>query len=196
MGKVMSMVSRKVNRFNVENRAHRILEREKPVAAPKYEGNLRDMERTMELDPNFLEKLNKKDSALDERLKNVYVTSQDRFIDYGLKRSQSSEDKQLPLDRHTPEDFEFGYMEPQRITIGRCTLRQALKFITDHQSEPEKWTPAKIAEDYKMKPELVDNILKYFRSYNIYIPDQRSSKDSILTQAKRQMLTDKTKDES
>lgn len=48
MGKVMSVVSRKINRFNVENRAHRILEREKPVAAPKYEANLRDMERTME----------------------------------------------------------------------------------------------------------------------------------------------------
>lgn len=48
MGKVMSVVSRKINRFNVENRAHRILEREKPVPAPKYEGNLRDMERTME----------------------------------------------------------------------------------------------------------------------------------------------------
>lgn len=48
MGKVMSVVSKKMNRFNVENRAHRVLEMEKPVAAPKYESNLRDMERTME----------------------------------------------------------------------------------------------------------------------------------------------------
>lgn len=32
------------------------------------------------MDPNFLEKLNKKDSALDERLKNVYVTSEDRYV--------------------------------------------------------------------------------------------------------------------
>lgn len=44
----MSLVSRKINRFNVESRAHRVLEREKPIPAPKYEGNLRDMERTME----------------------------------------------------------------------------------------------------------------------------------------------------
>lgn len=48
MGKVMSVVSRQINRFNVENRAHRVLERDKPVPAPKYESNIRDMERTME----------------------------------------------------------------------------------------------------------------------------------------------------
>lgn len=44
----MSVVSRKINRFNVENRAHRVLERDKPVPAPKYDSNLRDMERTVE----------------------------------------------------------------------------------------------------------------------------------------------------
>lgn len=54
MGKVMSVVARKANRFNVENRAHRVLEREKPVPAPKYESNLRDMERTLECKSYFL----------------------------------------------------------------------------------------------------------------------------------------------
>lgn len=48
MGKVMSVAARKANRFNVENRAHRVLEREKPIPAPKYESNLRDMERTLQ----------------------------------------------------------------------------------------------------------------------------------------------------
>uniref|UniRef100_T1P8S3 Uncharacterized protein n=1 Tax=Musca domestica TaxID=7370 RepID=T1P8S3_MUSDO len=190
MGKVMSVVSRQINRFNVENRAHRVLERDKPVPAPKYESNIRDMERTMELDPKFLDKLNKKDEALDQRLKSVYVTSEDKFIDYGIKRKETDE-KALPMDRRTPEDFEFGYKEPHRVAPGRCTLRQALQFITDHQTEPEKWTAAKIAEEYKLKPELTENILKYFRSYSIYIPDIKQ-KESILTQTKRKMLPDST----
>ncbi|XP_061393395.1 protein NDUFAF4 homolog [Musca vetustissima] len=197
MGKVMSIVSRQINRFNVENRAHRVLERDKPVPAPKYESNIRDMERTMELDPKFLERLNKKDEALDQRLKSVYVTSEDKFIDYGIKRKEAGDDKSLPLDRRTPEDFEFGYKEPHRVAPGRCTLRQALKFITDHQAEPEKWTAAKIADEYKLKPELTENILKYFRSYSIYIPDIKQ-KESILTQTKRKLLSDssnKIKDE-
>lgn len=48
MGKVMSIASRKVQRFNVENRAHKILEREKPLAAPKFESNIRDFKKVLE----------------------------------------------------------------------------------------------------------------------------------------------------
>lgn len=53
MGQVASMVARRANRFNAENRAHRVLEREKPTPAPKFDSNLRDMERTLERE--FLE---------------------------------------------------------------------------------------------------------------------------------------------
>lgn len=42
--KLFGVLTRKVNRFNVENRAHKVLERDKPVPAPKYESNLRDLE--------------------------------------------------------------------------------------------------------------------------------------------------------
>ncbi|KAH8271334.1 hypothetical protein KR018_007165 [Drosophila ironensis] len=196
MGQVASRVSRQVNRFNVENRAQRVLEREKPQPAPKFESNLRDMERTLELDPTFVDKLNKKDASLDSRLKDVYVTSQDRFIARVQERhaSEAAAEKQekrvLPADRKTPQDFEYGYKEPAHITPGRCTLRQALKFINDHQLEPETWTAKKIAEEYKLKEPHVDNILLYFKTFNMYIPDQKH-KDTLLTQAKQQLLRNK-----
>lgn len=48
MGKVMSLVVRKVNRFNVENRAHKIISRDKPVAAPKYDSNSMELERVLD----------------------------------------------------------------------------------------------------------------------------------------------------
>lgn len=95
MGQVGSFLLRKVNRFNVENRAHRVLERDKPTMAPRYPDSLKDMKRTLEgkfcalhsylsytktffliVDPKFLDKLNVKDLSLNERLKNVYVTSE------------------------------------------------------------------------------------------------------------------------
>lgn len=49
MGKVMSVAVRKAKRFNVENRAHNFLEKtkEKPIAAPKFESNLRDLDRVL-----------------------------------------------------------------------------------------------------------------------------------------------------
>ncbi|XP_055906918.1 protein NDUFAF4 homolog [Eupeodes corollae] len=186
MGKVVSKMGRAINRFNVENRAHRVLERDKPTAAPKFDSNIQDLKRALELDPMLVEKLNKKDSHLDDRLKNVYVTSEDRYIDYDLKRPQS-DDRTLPLDRKIVEDFEYGFKEPVRVTPGRCTLRQAMKFITDHQGDPNLWTPKKIAADYKIKEEVVEKIVSHFMSFQIYIPDI-NSKDNILIQAKTKLI--------
>ncbi|KAH8382514.1 hypothetical protein KR009_003929 [Drosophila setifemur] len=202
MGQVASRVVRQAKRFNVENRAHRVLEREKPTPAPKFESNLRDMERTLELDPKFVDKLNVKDASLDTRLKDVYVTSQDRFIKRVQERqakeaasSETQDQRVLPMDRKTPEDFEYGYMEPNRITPGRCTLRQALKFINDHQLDPEAWPAKKISNEYKLKEPHVENILHYFKTFNMYIPDQKY-KDTLLTQAKQQLLRVKSDTES
>ncbi|CAD6995026.1 unnamed protein product [Ceratitis capitata] len=97
--------------------------------------------------------MNKKDQALDDRLKDVYVTSEDRFIDYAAQRTDP--DKPLPLSRKTVQDFEYGYREPTRVVPGRCTLRQAMQFITDHQSDPDLWTKQRIATDYKLKENVV-----------------------------------------
>lgn len=47
MGALASKAMRKAQRFNAENRAHRVLDREKPIAAPKFESNLRDMEKVL-----------------------------------------------------------------------------------------------------------------------------------------------------
>ncbi|XP_034484707.1 protein NDUFAF4 homolog [Drosophila innubila] len=194
MGKAMSMVARRANRFNAENRAHRVLEQEKPMPAPKYESNLRDMERTLELDPKFVDKLNTKDAGLDTRLKDVYVTSQDQFIQRVLERQAATAaeniKRPLPLKRNAPDDFEYGYLEPARVTHGRCTLRQALQFINDHQLDPETWPSKKIADEYKLKEPHVENILKYFKTFSVYIPDQKY-KDTLLTQAKQKMLREK-----
>ncbi|EDW83086.1 uncharacterized protein Dwil_GK22664 [Drosophila willistoni] len=196
MGQVSSMVARRVNRFNAENRAHRVLEREKPTPAPKFESNLRDMDRTLELDPKFVDKLNTKDASLDTRLKDVYVTSQDRFIQRVQDRhAQEAKDSErpLPAERQTPSDFEFGYLEPSRISVGRCTLRQALQFINDHQVEAEKWPIKRIADEFKLKESHVGDILRYFKTFNVYIPDHKYQ-DRLLTQSQQKIISEPSSD--
>lgn len=47
MGKVMSVVAGKMQRFNIENRAQKIISQDKPVPAPKYESNIKDLERML-----------------------------------------------------------------------------------------------------------------------------------------------------
>lgn len=44
MGKVLSVIQRQVNRFNVENRAHRVISKEKPIPAPKYQSTIKELE--------------------------------------------------------------------------------------------------------------------------------------------------------
>lgn len=47
MGKVMSVVAAKAQRFNVENRAQKIISQAKPTPAPRFESNLKDLERVL-----------------------------------------------------------------------------------------------------------------------------------------------------
>lgn len=48
MGKVMSSVARRANqRFNIENRAQRVIAQDKPTPAPKYEADAKELERIL-----------------------------------------------------------------------------------------------------------------------------------------------------
>lgn len=60
--------------------------------------------------------------------------------------------KSLPLSRNTPEDFEYGFQEPKSIHLnpGKITLRQAMQFIVDHQSNPKKHNCVVLAGKYKL----------------------------------------------
>lgn len=47
MGKVFSVVTRPLKNFNVESRAHKIISKEKPVAAPHYAANILEAEKLL-----------------------------------------------------------------------------------------------------------------------------------------------------
>lgn len=101
MGKVMSVMVRTANRFNVEQRAQKVISQDKPKAAPKFDYNIRELEEvkrgkfSLKISdeyeiipivilylafPELKETLEKKDSALDDRLKKVFVTSTDSVV--------------------------------------------------------------------------------------------------------------------
>lgn len=48
MGKVMSHLGYRMSRMNIENRTHKLLEKGEKIAAPKYEGNVKDFQRVQE----------------------------------------------------------------------------------------------------------------------------------------------------
>lgn len=59
-------------------------------------------------------------------------------------------------------------MEPAKVSRGRITLRQAIKFISDHQSEPETWTAERIANEHKLK---IDNVCKFIHFVVVILCD-------------------------
>lgn len=177
MGALVTKALRPIKAFNIENRAHRVIAKEKPTPAPRYPDNIEDLKRTLEADPNIDEKLDKKNEDLDNRLKDVYVTSFGRPED-DITREKTAENKSkrpLPQDRRMPEEYDFGFKEPDRVTYGRTTLRDAINFISAHQTNPDEVTAAKIAFEYKLKEEHVQSVLKYFKTYEVYLPETKTS---------------------
>lgn len=87
---------------------------------------------------------------------------------------QTDPNKPLPLSRTTVADYELGFQEPElkKIAPGKCTLRQAIQFISDHQQNPDEWTTERIANEFKLKPETVCLILEHFRMLAIHIPQK------------------------
>ena len=61
-------------------------------------------------------------------------------------------DRPLPVDRNSSDYPEYGYVEPDisEIPRGKFTLKQAVKFISEHQSQPDVYTIQDIARDYKI----------------------------------------------
>lgn len=176
MGALVTKVLRPIKSFNIENRAHRVISKEKPTPAPRYQQAIEDMRRAMDADPKINEKLSTKDPELDKMLKDVYVTSEGKpEEDITREIQQKNPDRPLPMYRMQPEDFEYGFKEPDQVPYGRVTLRKALEFLSAYQSNPNEVTPEKIAEEYKLKLEDVNNALKYFKTFEIFLPATKTA---------------------
>ncbi|XP_065074865.1 protein NDUFAF4 homolog [Ochlerotatus camptorhynchus] len=177
MGKVLSIAARQVNRFNIESRAEKVISQSKPKPAPTFQSNLKDLQRVLDENPELIQELNKKNQPLDDHLKQVFVTSTDTINNEAAHKDSS---KPLPLNRSTNEEFEFGHLEPQKISKGHCTLRQAIEFISKHHTEPNTWTCSKISNDYGMKESLVQNILHHFKTFELHLPEKVIEKRKLL----------------
>lgn len=102
--------------------------------------------------PEFLKEMKRKNTTLDDRLKQVFVVSNDP--EHNIKQ-QASDQRPLPMNRKSPHTPEFGFQEPDIIAEGKITFKQAVKFITDHQQDSKKWSKEAIAQHYKLNNEVV-----------------------------------------
>ncbi|KAL3277398.1 hypothetical protein HHI36_012747 [Cryptolaemus montrouzieri] len=171
MGKILSRMKRPFRNYNVENRAHKIISKDKPVPAPKYETDRIEIDRLMnERQDDFLQTL-QKDEHLDKNLKNVFVTSTKVLNEHKVNPKRP-----LPSNRSSYEEPVFGIVEPEKVGKGKVTLINALKFITNHHANSTLYSAASIAKEYSLPEESVRKILRYCKTFEVYIPQNKHSK--------------------
>ncbi|KAG5316709.1 NDUF4 protein, partial [Acromyrmex insinuator] len=168
MGKIYSVLTRPIRTFNIENRAAKLISREKPVPAPQYASTEKQKKFSDQVNPYFLKDHYQKNMQLDQRLKDVFVTSTD-----SQEMKESARDfKVLPQNRRSWENnFTFESYESTMIPMGKCSLKQALTFLLQHKRDPIKYNSENIASEYKMDKKVIDDILKYFKLYVTALPN-------------------------
>ena len=98
---------------------------------------------------------------------------------------QFSSRHKLPEERTRPPKFEYGYLEPETIRPGRCSIRQSLKFLSEHRSDPDELGSAEsIARRYNLDVGRVNNVLSHFGVFTVEQPKSltEGSKDQSKTQ--------------
>ncbi|XP_013778788.1 protein NDUFAF4 homolog [Limulus polyphemus] len=175
MGKPYSVfIRRPLQNFNVENRATKVLSDKKLRKAPKHPSSVPYV-NSLGSDPKA-EEHSVIQNDLVERLKSVKVVSQDPEGKVQENVQEVEEKRLLPQDRKPQDQPEYGFMEPTRIPPGKVKIRQALEFITNYNSDPQQWTVGIIAKEHNMNNTDVEHIVKYFKTFQLYIPQKALEK--------------------
>ncbi|XP_077297845.1 NADH dehydrogenase [ubiquinone] 1 alpha subcomplex assembly factor 4 [Arctopsyche grandis] len=164
MGKVWSSVMRPIKTFNIENRAHRVISRDKPELAPKYKVDKESLDKLLKENPDIIESYSKKHTILDNRLKTVYVSSTDPEANPEMSKSKRT----LPLDRKSFQESDFSTWDPEFVPPGRLMLRDIFQVLALHVNEGH--SSESLAAQWGVKKEVLDELFKYYGTFEIHIP--------------------------
>uniref|UniRef100_A0A8C4ENF0 NADH dehydrogenase [ubiquinone] 1 alpha subcomplex assembly factor 4 n=1 Tax=Dicentrarchus labrax TaxID=13489 RepID=A0A8C4ENF0_DICLA len=158
-------VVRMFRNFNLENRVHREISREKPLPAPRHAAAprppppppppLKVSVRTCKNDP------------LLALLRTVYVQSTDPAAAAEVRLPTHSLCRR-PLKFSLPV-APYGMVELTDVPKGKLTIAEALKALGGHQQQPQTWTPEKIAQDYSLDLKDTKDLLEFFIPFEVKI---------------------------
>ena len=114
------------------------------------------------------QELNEKDEELLKKLKSVYVTSHDPSPPE-LKKENPL--RPLPKVREYQGSPEMGYTEPDMISKGKISMRQALLMIGKHHQDRESNTALALAQEYTLELQTTGKYIldKNFNKGNWYV---------------------------
>ncbi|XP_073348402.1 NADH dehydrogenase [ubiquinone] 1 alpha subcomplex assembly factor 4 isoform X2 [Pagrus major] len=164
-------VARLFRNFNLENRVHREISKEKPRAAPRHAATALPSAGSS----SEGETVNQKNVPLLTNLQSVYVESTDPAAAAAAAAAEASkivmvskEMERRPLKYSLPLD-RYGLVELTDVPKGKLTITEALKALSSHQQQPQTWTPEKIAQDYSLDLKDTKALLEFFVPFQIQI---------------------------
>ncbi|TWW68250.1 NADH dehydrogenase [ubiquinone] 1 alpha subcomplex assembly factor 4 [Takifugu flavidus] len=178
-------IARVFRNFNLENRVHREISREKPISAPQHPVNTAT---SAEL-PNA-EAMSGKNEPLLKLLQSVYVESTDPAAAAHISPNsqnihhqtatptemvQGEQSQRRPLKFHLPGSI-YGLEDLKDVPKGKLTIGEALKALSSHQREPKIGTAEKIAQDYCLDLKDTKALLEFFIPFQVHIIPPKSEK--------------------
>ncbi|XP_054474721.1 NADH dehydrogenase [ubiquinone] 1 alpha subcomplex assembly factor 4 [Anoplopoma fimbria] len=168
MSNMGARVARMFRNFNLENRVHREISKEKPRAAPRHEVSLPPSAGSPEA-VEAAESVNQKNDPLLTLLKSVYVESKDPAAPEETKEvTVGVEAERRQLKYSLPAEL-YSMVELTDVPKGKLTIVEALKALSSHQRQPQMWTPAKIAQEYSLDMKDTKALLEFFIPFQVQI---------------------------
>jgi len=186
-----TLVRRPLQRYNVEDRAHKVIRKIEdpnaaPTRAPLFKADSAFLDNLKSTRPELAEAAHKKDFDHHSRLREVFVTSKDPNINgenlepvaefVEIKQDPS---RPFPLDRKqhfadfVPAALRVDEQLPNR---GKLTLNMAVGILAKRKAEGREYSSKAIAWEYKLNPDLAVNLVNYYSVFSMVEPVQRERK--------------------
>ncbi|XP_045603632.1 NADH dehydrogenase [ubiquinone] 1 alpha subcomplex assembly factor 4 [Procambarus clarkii] len=178
MGKIISLLSRRATKplreYNLDSRVFKEIAKEKRPVAPWHKSTIKLIEDSIKAQPKEVARhMEEKDDFLLERLKEVFVTSENPLLQQQITENPN---RPLPTNRTFVSEADFGYSEPKVVPYGKIILRDAVKAISHHHEDPELWTAKKISYEYKLDTGLTEKVLQHFNTFVVIVPEDHKTK--------------------
>jgi len=157
-------ITRPAQRFNIETRTEKVLSQDMPMPAPKFKADIESRQSNLEENWKQMDKdIRSKDFTHSERLKDVYVTSEDpEGFDSHINRERKVHpDRPLPTNTRAWQLTRgFGTPQGYKASSGRITLEAAQEMLLDHSTNPQLFNAGALATKYDIKVADAESIIQ------------------------------------
>jgi len=185
-----SLVIRPSQRYAVEHRAEKVITKiadpaEKPIRAPMFKSDADLLEKIRQTQPTVAAAAHRKDDHHHDRLRDVFVTSEDPMFEGDP--GENNPDRPMPIIRvkqyadNIPAALRRTGPDV-KVKRGKVDINTAIEFLSKRKEKGIAYTAQDIAEEHKLNPETVANVLQYFAVFTMHTPvpkEDRGPRDAL-----------------